>query len=114
MHEKRGMSISRANPELIASAVEVSETELIVHLDNGHQLRAPLEHFPRLKRASQRERSHWRLIGGGVGIHWPLLDEDISVENLVLPKAALRRSRDGVRVSSTTRKKAPSKARRKP
>src|SRR5512133_268498 len=104
------MSISRANPELIASAVEVTDTELIVHLENGHQLHAPLDHFPRLKNASRQERSEWRLIGRGVGIHWPLLDEDISVQNLVWPTASLLRDHQGVRASSAIRKKAPVKA----
>jgi hypothetical protein len=92
--------------------VEVTDAELIVHLENGHQLRAPLDHFPRLKNASQRERSEWRLIGRGIGIHWPLLDEDISVENLLLPRASLLRDRRA-RAMAVSHKKAPLKARRK-
>jgi hypothetical protein len=106
------MSISRANPEPIASSVEVTDTELIVYLDNGHQLRAPLEHFPRLKSASQRQREEWRLIGRGIGIHWPLIDEDVSVENLLLPKSSLRYRRHR-RTALAHRKKAPAGARKK-
>ena len=105
------MSISRVNPEPIASSVEVTDTELIVYLDNGHQLRAPLEHFPRLKAASQRHREEWRLVGRGIGIHWPLIDEDISVENLLLPKSSLRYRRHGRTL--VHRKKAVARARKK-
>jgi hypothetical protein len=107
------MSISRANPEPIASAVEVTDTELIVYLDNGHQLRAPLEHFPRLQKAAKQQPSEWRLVGRGIGIHWPLIDEDISVENLLLPKASLRYRRNS-RMPAANRKKTVRTARTKP
>lgn len=106
------MSISRANPEPIASSVEVTDSELIVYLDNGHQLRAPLEHFPRLRKASKQQRSEWRLIGRGIGVYWPLIDEDISVENLLLPRASLRYRRNS-KAPGGTRKKAVGIARRK-
>ena len=43
----------------------------------------PLAWFPRLAAASPEQRDHWKLIGRGVGIHWPDVDEDISVENLL-------------------------------
>jgi hypothetical protein len=44
---------------------------------------APLAWFPRLAAASPKQKSNWRLIGGGIGVHWPDLDEDISVESLL-------------------------------
>ena len=52
-------------------------------LEDGRQLLVPLAWFPRLLEASDAQRRNWRLIGHGIGIHWPDLDEDISVENLL-------------------------------
>ena len=56
---------------------------LRVELSDGRIVSAPLAWFPRLQHGSVAERNHWRLIGGGEGINWPDLDEDISVENLL-------------------------------
>jgi hypothetical protein len=68
-----------------ASAVDVQtdETLLRVTLADGRELAAPLEWFPRLCDATPEQRSHWRFIGHGQGIHWPDLDEDISVAELL-------------------------------
>jgi hypothetical protein len=63
--------------------VDVSDDTLTVELSDGRTLSVPLAWYPRLVYATPQERSHWRLIGGGHGIHWPDLDEDISVENLL-------------------------------
>ena len=63
--------------------VEVTDDELIVQLEGGRTLTAPLVWYPRLLHGSKRERARWRFIGRGVGIHWPALDEDISVEGLL-------------------------------
>ncbi|GDY24067.1 hypothetical protein LBMAG56_54140 [Verrucomicrobiota bacterium] len=56
---------------------------LRVELSDGRIVSAPLAWFPRLQHGTVAERNHWRLIGGGEGINWPDLDEDISVENLL-------------------------------
>ncbi len=68
-----------------ARAVDVKVTveELSVDLEDGRTLVVPLAWYPRLLSSSQRERTRWRLIGRGSGIHWPELDEDISVEGLL-------------------------------
>ena len=66
-----------------AVAVRIDETLLHVTLADGRELAAPLEWFPRLRDASPEQRSHWRLIGRGQGIHWPDVDEDISVAGLL-------------------------------
>ncbi len=63
--------------------VEVSDDALTIGLDDGRTISLPLGWYPRLQRATAEERGHWRLIADGVGIHWPDLDEDISVENLL-------------------------------
>jgi hypothetical protein len=69
--------------EAIAESVAVTEDTLTVHLADGRTLSVPLVWYPRLLHASTKERNRWRLIGGGEGIHWRDLDEDISVENLL-------------------------------
>src|SRR3989337_2776646 len=72
----------------IASIKQVSVTDeaLIVDLSDGRTVSVPLAWFPRLLHGTPEERKHWRLIGDGEGIHWTDLDEDISVENLILGK----------------------------
>jgi hypothetical protein len=60
----------------------VNET-IVVELRDGRTVTAPLTWYPRLRHGSARERRNWRLIGGGMGIHWPDLDEDLSVESLL-------------------------------
>lgn len=66
-------------------AVEVSFTEdaLSVVLADGREVSAPLQWFPRLLQATAEQRANWELIGDGIGIHWPLVDEDIEVESLL-------------------------------
>jgi Protein of unknown function (DUF2442) len=69
--------------EALAVRVEVSEDTLSVDLADGRTIAAPLAWYPRLAHATAEERASWRLIGGGRGIHWPAVDEDISVANLL-------------------------------
>ena len=68
---------------LQATAVEVTDDSLVVELADGRSISAPLAWYPRLFHGSAAERAHSRLIGGGEGIHWPDLDEDISIEGLL-------------------------------
>jgi hypothetical protein len=71
--------------EFDSAAVDVSfdDSMLRVTLADGRELAVPLEWFPRLRNATADQRSHWRLIGRGDGIHWPDVDEDISVRTLL-------------------------------
>lgn len=71
----------------LASRVDFSDECLVVYLQDGRILSVPLEWFPRLRTASPEQRSNWRMAGRGVGIHWPDLDEDLSVRGLLLPEA---------------------------
>jgi hypothetical protein len=71
------------NNEPVAQSVETSDTELVVRLTDGRVLSAPLVWFPRLHSATPDKRSSYELLGNGVGIHWPELDEDISVAGLL-------------------------------
>jgi hypothetical protein len=66
-----------------ATDVEITDSVLKVILADGRELSAPLEWFPRLRDASKSQRANWRLIGGGQGVHWPELDEDIAVSTLL-------------------------------
>jgi len=69
--------------EALAQSVGVSEDALVVDLADGRTITVPVAWFPRLARGTPTERANWRLIAGGEGIHWPDLDEDISVESLL-------------------------------
>ena len=69
-----------------AQNVVVTEDTLTVDLSDGRTISAPIGWYPRLMHATPIERDNWRLIGKGEGIHWPELDEDISVENLIFGK----------------------------
>ncbi|MCI4626302.1 MAG: DUF2442 domain-containing protein [Candidatus Magnetoovum sp. WYHC-5] len=69
-----------------AENVTVSEDTLSVDLSDGRTILVPLGWFPRLLYASPAERNNWRFIGMGHGIHWEDIDEDISVEGLLLGK----------------------------
>lgn len=76
------MSTSAPRAEPRAIDVKVSDDALMVTLMDGRRLSVPLNWFPRLSTASSKERSNFELLGGGVGIHWPDIDEDLSVEGL--------------------------------
>jgi len=66
-----------------ATRVEISDVALTVELVDGRSVSVPLLWYPRLVDATPAERENWRLIGRGEGIHWPDLDEDISVAGLL-------------------------------
>lgn len=66
-----------------AEKVRVTADELVVDLVDGRTVAVPLPWYPRLAHGTHAQRRKWRLIGRGEGIHWPELDEDISVEDLL-------------------------------
>src|ERR1700691_6817068 len=68
--------------EALAQSVSVGDDALVVDLADGRTIAVPLAWFPRLAQGTATERANWRLIGGGEGIQWADLDEDISVEHL--------------------------------
>ena len=81
------MSSSSTNrvpkPEPLAVDVAFTKDALRVVLADGREISVPLEWSPRLLKANTKQRKNWRLIGGGVGIHWKDVDEDILVESLL-------------------------------
>ncbi len=69
--------------EVAAESVIITDDALIAQLVDGRTIAVPLAWFPRLLHGTTHERSNFRLIGGGSGIHWPDLDEDISIASLL-------------------------------
>ena len=77
------MSTSVVSREPRAQRVEFIPDGLVVHLKDGRTLTVPLEWFPRLRDASETTRRNFEVYGDGYAIHWPELDEDISVPGLL-------------------------------
>ena len=80
------MSTLVVNVEPLAIDVSCTDYALRVVLADGREIAVPLVWFPRLVNATPEQRKEWRLIGGGIGIHWEAMDEDISVESLLAIK----------------------------
>lgn len=78
------MSTLPLKVEPLANSVSFSQDSLKVSLADGREISVPMAWFPRLLQATPEERTQWRLIGGGIGIHWESIDEDISVESLLV------------------------------
>jgi hypothetical protein len=77
------MPISPVKLDATAVDVTVTDDRIVVVLADGRELAAPLAWFPRLLEATPEQRRNWRFIGHGHGIHWPDVDEDISVPSLL-------------------------------
>ena len=67
----------------LAKDVRFDVDRLHVQLSDGREISVPLDWFPKLRNATQEQRSHWKLIGKGIGIHWDDIDEDLSVAGLL-------------------------------
>ena len=76
-------SLAIVEREVAALEVVVTEDELTVSLIDGRRISVPLAWYPRLSHASKAEREKYELIGRGTGIHWPLIDEDLSVSGIL-------------------------------
>src|SRR5437762_10172177 len=98
------MHTSVVSNDAIAVDVSCSDDALMVVLDDGRTVSVPLVWFPRLLNATPKQRKHWEFLGGGVGIHWEAVDEDISIASLLRPEkfmrladSALQAARSGAR-----------------
>ncbi len=78
------MPISAIKVDATAIDVTVTDERLTVILADGRELSAPLAWFPRVLEATDAQRREWRFIGRGQGIHWPEIDEDVSIASLLL------------------------------
>jgi len=72
----------------VATRAQATDDTLSLDLSDGRSITVPLAWYPRLSHGTVDERNNWRLIGNGSGIHWPDLDEDISVQNLLEGKSS--------------------------
>src|SRR5271157_754694 len=106
------MSTLAARAETLAVDVECSGDALCVTLSDGRVVSVPLVWFPRLAGASTREQSEWEPIGGGIGIHWEAIDEDISVASLLRPEDFMRLPEKAMRATAR-KKRAPGERRRR-
>jgi hypothetical protein len=78
------MSSSRIDLSVaLGKSVQFSKDALIIELTDGRTLSVPLAWYPRLNWGTEKERSNWELIGHGEGIHWPDLDEDLAIEDML-------------------------------
>jgi len=86
------MSTSENSPGERVKDVRFTDDALVVDLLDGRTISVPLTWYPRLLAATPAQRANWRLAGGGFGIHWPDVDEDLSTEGLLRGAPAPRRS----------------------
>lgn len=77
------MTVAAVDIQPLAVDVAFSNDMLQVELADGRAIAVPLEWFPDLQAATSKDRKNWRLIGGGLGIRWESIDEDVSVESLL-------------------------------
>ena len=89
------MTSSRSEPDERVKDVHISDTSLSVDLVDGRTISVPLSWYPRLQRATAAQRSNWKVSGGGRGIHWPDLDEDLSTAGLLRGSPAPSSGRPG-------------------
>ena len=80
---RNGASILALKADERVSDVVVSSDTLSVALMDGRTISVPLAWYPKLLRATEDQRKNWKIAGGGYGIHWPDLDEDLSTEGLL-------------------------------
>lgn len=78
------MTTSALKSEPVGVDARIDDVALHVRLSDGREIAVPLEWFPRLAEATRDTREHWRWIGGGTWMHWPDLDEDLSIRGLLV------------------------------
>ena len=99
------MSTLVGNREVTAVEVSCTTDTLNVVLADGRMISAPLVWFPRLVDATPEQRAAWGLIGGGIGIHWEAIDEDISVASLLQPENYMWLPKETLRAAQKRRRR---------
>ncbi len=89
-------------------SVECKRKKLIVAFDDGREIATPLEWYPRLVKGTAKQRANWEICGAGRGIHWPELDEDLSIEGMIngIPSVEYRHAKSLRRRSATRQLKS--------
>ena len=95
-----------------AREVQVTEDEIIVQLQDGRTVTVPLTWFPKLLHATADQRKQWELLGDGEGIHWPSVDEDLSVAGMLRGTPAPKPARDRAQRSNNRMQPTARKTRR--
>ncbi|MCX6125192.1 MAG: DUF2442 domain-containing protein [Proteobacteria bacterium] len=72
----------------VAVEVNFSDEMICLVLEDGREVKTPLEFYPRLAKATENQLKNFKLLGGGTGIHWEDLDEDLSVDSIVSGRRA--------------------------
>ena len=103
------MSTLVERAEALAVDVSCTDHELSVRLADGRTVTVPLTWFPRLVEASPKQRADWELIGGGIGIHWDAVDEDISVASLLQPENFMRLPNEALQPTSRAQRRGNKK-----
>jgi hypothetical protein len=85
------MSTTVSTSQALAHEVRVTADELVVQLTDGRTISVPVIWYPGLAAGTPDQRNHWELLGNGEGIHWPELDEDLSVAGLLRGSRAISR-----------------------
>jgi hypothetical protein len=93
---------SSANGRARAQNVRCTEDELVVELTDGRTVITPLTWYPRLMQATKAQRGRWKLLGRGIGISWPDVDEDLSVDGMLAGTPSLESAASLARAGVTT------------
>jgi hypothetical protein len=99
------MSTLVESSEVTAVEVSCKADALKVVLADGRAVSVPLAWFPRLLAATPKQRTAWELIGGGIGIHWEAIDEDILVASLLQPQNFMRLSDQSSQATAPKRRR---------
>ena len=87
------MGITAVGADERVASVSFTDDTLVVDLKDGRTISVPLSWYPRLYGATAAQKANWRVAGGGYGIHWPDIDEDLSTEGLLRGAPAPARAR---------------------
>ena len=96
-----GMATLALKTDERVETVYFTRSALVVDLVDGRSISVPLNWYPKLLKATPKQRAHWEICGGGYGIHWPDLDEDLSTEGLLRGSPAPRIAKTTVRRKNT-------------
>ena len=79
--------------EVLIKQISFSDDAMTTLFNDGVSVVVPLPQLPRLNAASAADRDQWELIGGGQGVHWPKVDEDLSIENILAAYSRSKRAK---------------------
>ena len=100
------MNTSTLEPSSVCiQDIKITSSTLAIDLSDGRCISAPIVWYPRLLNASAKERNHWELIGEGDGIHWPDLDEDLSMDGIIQGRPSYESQKSFQRWLSERKKK---------